>query len=493
MNLRTIGESWTIYEQKSKTLIGTVSGGQVYAECYDGAIYLHRGRQYLISGRDASKLQIHAKEVDEPYYTRAKTEKETEILHELRSRPMDGFLAKLGRLKVSSQVVGYEKVRVGDQVVISQHPLDSPVQHIETIGFWIELDPPFKKELRRHHFHYMGSMHAIEHAMKSLFPLLALSNRTDVGGICYPMHPQLRKGAIFVYDYHPGGVGLAEKGFDLLHQLLEMTLNLVVSCDCELGCPSCIHFPTCGADNVPLDKAGCIHLLNILTGREHIDINALSQSDLEDEAPIFADWEDDVEMPVESQPEKGPRIVVFDLETQRSAAEVGGWNKAYLMGMSLGVVWDSHEQACTTYYEPDIEALIDHLKRADLVVGFNIIGFDYSVLRGYSKFDFKQLNTLDMLREIYTQLRYRVSLDALGQATLNQAKSADGLQALQWFKEGRMDLIESYCRKDVEVTRDLFQYGLDHGYLLFHRKGQGRMRIPLSWELSELVNRGQER
>jgi DEAD/DEAH box helicase domain-containing protein len=493
VNLRTIGESWTIYEQKSKSLIGTVSGGQVYAECYDGAIYLHRGRQYLISGRDASKSQIHAKEVDEPYYTRAKTEKETEILHELRSRPMDGFLAKLGRLKVSSQVVGYEKVRVGDQVVISQHPLDSPVQHMETIGFWIELDDPFKKELRRHHFHYMGSLHAIEHAMKSLFPLLALSNRTDVGGICYPLHPQLRKGAIFVYDYHPGGVGLAEKGFELLHQLLDMTLHLVVSCDCELGCPSCIHFPTCGAGNVPLDKAGCIHLLNLLTGREHIDINALSQSDLEDEAPIFADWEDDVKMPVEPQPEKGPRIVVFDLETQRSAADVGGWNKAYLMGMSLGVVWDSHQHEYTTYYEPDIEALIDHLKRADLVVGFNIIGFDYSVLRGYSQFDFKQLNTLDMLREIYTQLRYRVSLDALGQATLNRAKSADGLQALQWFKEGRMDLIESYCRKDVEVTRDLFQYGLDHGYLLFHRKGQGRMRIPLHWELSALVNRAQER
>jgi DEAD/DEAH box helicase domain-containing protein len=244
---------------------------------------------------------------------------------------------------------------------------------------------------------------------------------------------------------------------------------------------------------VPLDKAGCIHLLNLLTGREHIDINALSQSDLEDEAPIFADWEDDVKMPVEPQPEKGPRIVVFDLETQRSAADVGGWNKAYLMGMSLGVVWDSHQHEYTTYYEPDIEALIDHLKRADLVVGFNIIGFDYSVLRGYSQFDFKQLNTLDMLREIYTQLRYRVSLDALGQATLNRAKSADGLQALQWFKEGRMDLIESYCRKDVEVTRDLFQYGLDHGYLLFHRKGQGRMRIPLHWELSALVNRAQER
>ena len=489
VNLRTIGESWTIYEQGRQHLIGTVSGGQVYGECYDGAIYLHRGRQYVIDGRDPAKGQIHAREVDVPYYTRAKTEKETEILEELRSRPMSGFLAKLGRLKVSSQVVGFEKVRVGDQTVLSQHALDSPVQHFETVGFWLELDAHFKKDLRRNHFHHMGSMHAIEHAMKSLFPLLALSNRTDVGGICYTLHPQLRKSAIVVYDYHPGGIGLAEKGFAELDKLLDLTLNFVSHCDCEAGCPSCIHFPTCGAGNVPLDKAGSIHLLEALTGRRTIDIASLPDSDLEDEPPMFADWESEPETDGPPAPDRGPRIVVFDLETQRSAADVGGWNKAYLMGMSLGVVWDSHEQRFTTYFENDIDALLAHLQRADLVVGFNIIGFDYSVLRGYTRFDFKQLNTLDILRDIHARLRYRVSLDALGRATLNSPKSADGLQALQWFKEGRLDLIEAYCQKDVEVTRDLFHYGLDNGYLIFDRRGQGRMRIPLDWNLSALARR----
>jgi DEAD/DEAH box helicase domain-containing protein len=490
VNLRAIGESWTIYAQGSRQLIGTVSGGQVYAECYDGAIYLHRGRQYLITGRDAGKGQINAQEVDESYYTRAKTDKETEILEELRSRPMQGFLAKLGRLKVSSQVVGYEKVRVGDQVVISQHPLTSPVEHFETVGFWLELEPHFKKDLRRHQFHYMGSIHAVEHAMKSLFPLLALSNRTDVGGICYPLHPQLRKGAVFIYDYHPGGIGLAEKGFVMLDQLLDMTLDMVANCDCERGCPSCIHFPTCGAGNVPLDKAGCMHLLNVLTGRHSIDLSTLPSTDLEDEPPLFAAWEapEEEEQVVAAQ---GPRIVVFDLETQRSAAEVGGWDRAHLMRMSIGIVWDSHQQNFTTYFEKDVDALVTHLQAADLVVGFNVMGFDYSVLRGYTRFDFKRLNTLDILRDIYARLKYRVSLASLGKATLDVAKSADGLQALQWFQAGRLDLIETYCRKDVEITRDLFQYGLDHGYLLFDRQGQGRMRIPLGWELETLIQRRQ--
>ena len=491
VNLRSIGASWTLYDRSTGAPIGTVSGGQVYGECHDGAVYLHRGRQYLITGRDPAKGHIHADAVEVPYYTRAKTEKETEILDTLRSRPMPGFLSKLGRLKVRSQVVGYEKIRVRDGAMISQHPLESPVQHLETIGFWLELEPQYQRDLKRHAFHYMGSIHAIEHAMKSLYPLLALSNRTDVGGICYPLHPQLGKGAIFVYDYYPGGIGLAEKGFVMLDRLLDMTLDLVETCDCERGCPSCIHFPTCGAGNVPLDKAGCLHLLRILTGRERLDLSSQSFVEDADEAPIFAAWEVVEAIPEEPLPQ-GPHLVVFDLETQRSAAEVGGWNRAYLMGMSLGIVWDSHQQVHTTYFEDHVEALLHHLQRADLVIGFNVIGFDYSVLRGYTPFDFGQLNTLDILRDVHAQLGYRLSLDALGTATLNTPKSADGLQALQWYKEGRLDLIETYCKKDVEITRDLFRYGLTHGHLLFDRKGEGRLRVPVDWELDKLVQRGRE-
>ena len=160
-----------------------------------------------------------------------------------------------------------------------------------------------------------------------------------------------------------------------------------------------------------------------------------------------------------------------------------------MMGMSIGIVWDSHEQKCTSYFEENVDELIEHLKKADLVVGFNVIGFDYTVLRGYSRFDFKTLNTLDILREIHQRLRYRVSLDSVGKATLNAKKSADGLMALKWFKEGRMDLIEEYCQKDVELTRDLFYFGLKENYLLFDRKNEGRMRIPLDWKIEDLIKR----
>lgn len=483
VNMRAIGESWTITARDGdrRFPIGTVSGGQLYSECYEGAIYLHRGRQYLIGERNPVKRQIDAQLVDVPYYTRPKKEKETEVLEELASKPMHGYQAKLGRLRVESQVIAFEKVRVGDGVVMSRHPLESPVEVFETVGFWLEMEAPFKKHLKRRSHHHMGSLHATEHATKSLFPLLALSKGTDVGGICYPMHPQLRASAIFIYDQYPGGIGLAEKGYEMLDRLLELTLGMVAGCDCEEGCPSCIHFPTCGAGNHPLDKAGCIHLLELLSGKAHLDVEALEVSDIEDEPPLFADWETaDPEEPT-PDPDLEQHVVVFDLETQLSAAEVGGWGKTYLMRVSCGVVWDSQTDEFVTYFEDRVPQLIDHLKSADLVVGFNCIGFDYSVLRGYTRYDFRNLQTLDMLREIKEQLNFRVSLNSLAQSTLEKEKSADGLQALRWWKQGRLDLIETYCRDDVEITRDIWRHGRDKGYLLFDRKEQGRMRIPVDF------------
>ena len=489
VNMRAIGESWSIVEGGGEAggpagggrAIGTVSGGQLHAECHEGAIYLHRGRQYLIGGRHPAKRQIDARVVDVSYYTRPKREKETEILEELACRPMHGYQAKLGRLLVRSQVTAFEKVRAGDQAVLSRHPLDSPVESFETVGFWLEMDAPFKKQLKRRGHHHMGSLHAVEHAAKSIFPLLALSKSTDVGGICYPLHPQLRKGAIFVYDHYPGGIGLAEKGFEMLDRLLELTLGLVEACDCEEGCPSCIHFPTCGAGNHPLDKAGCTHLLELLSGRARLDAESLEVDGLEAEPPLFADWESDDEgdEPDGTDPEE--HVVVFDLETQLSAAEVGGWNRTCLMRVSCGILWDSRGDEFVTYFEDGVPRLIEHLRSADLVVGFNCIGFDYSVLRGYTRFDFRDLATLDMLREIRDQLNFRVSLDSLAQATLEEEKTADGLQALRWWKEGRLDLIEEYCRNDVRITRDIWRFGRDHGYLLFDRRGEGRMRVPVDF------------
>jgi len=175
------------------------------------------------------------------------------------------------------------------------------------------------------------------------------------------------------------------------------------------------------------------------------------------------------------------RVGIFDLETQRSAREVGGWHRAHKMGISCAVIFDEAENDYAVYREDQLPQLIEHLKQLDLIVGFNIKRFDYHVLSGYSDVDFRKLHTLDILEKVHEFLGFRLSLDHLVQATLGLKKEGDGLQALQWWKEGRIVKIIDYCKRDVKITKDLYLFGKKRGYLLFHNKAGNAARIPVSW------------
>jgi DEAD/DEAH box helicase domain-containing protein len=172
---------------------------------------------------------------------------------------------------------------------------------------------------------------------------------------------------------------------------------------------------------------------------------------------------------------------VLDVETRRSAREVGGWNKAHKMGVSCVVVYDSLKEEYTPYLQEDMPTLVDDLQTMDLVVGFNIRRFDYKVLSGLADFDFSGLPTLDILEHVHQQLGYRLSLDHLARATLKAKKSANGLLALKWWKQGKLDKIIKYCTQDVAVTRGLYRFGRDNGYLLFTNKAGQTVRLPVDW------------
>jgi DEAD/DEAH box helicase domain-containing protein len=145
------------------------------------------------------------------------------------------------------------------------------------------------------------------------------------------------------------------------------------------------------------------------------------------------------------------------------------------------VLYDSKEDRFFEFLDDQVPLLIEHLERLDLVIGFNIKRFDFSVLGGYSDFDFHKLPTLDILEEIHNRLGYRLSLDHLAMVTLNKKKTADGLQALRWWKQGRIREIIEYCKADVAITRDLFLYGKKNGYLLFNNKAKKTVRILVNW------------
>jgi DEAD/DEAH box helicase domain-containing protein len=156
------------------------------------------------------------------------------------------------------------------------------------------------------------------------------------------------------------------------------------------------------------------------------------------------------------------------------------------MRLSVGVVYDSQDNRFYHYHEADIQSLIEHLKKFDLVVGFNVKNFDYGVLKGYSSFDFDSLPTLDLLEDVFSCLGFRLSLDHLGQKTLQAEKTGNGLLAVQWFREGKLEPLIEYCRHDVELTKSLFEFGQKNGHILFENKTGQLVRCPVEWSLERI-------
>ncbi len=499
VDIRSAGEGYTIFEEGTKRLVGKIGVPRVYSECHAGAIYLHKADPYRVTHLDEGKREVWAKQVEVDYYTRALSEKETEILSVAQTQEMARFTACFGRLKVTERVRGFEKRRIFGQDLLSVHELEMPSHIFETMGLWLILPEGVPQQVQEEEMHFMGGIHAIEHAAIALFPLFALCDRNDVGGICYPVHPQLEKPAIFIYDGYPGGVGLAEYGFGKVEELLEKTLALIQDCSCLDGCPSCVHSPKCGSGNKPLDKRAAQFILECLLGRGEGPAQKGKTRGkqhaprLEEVPPATPEW---MESKAVAQAEHPPwvretlsrhRILFLDLETQRSAEEVGGWQNKHLMRLAAAVIYDSKEDTFAVFQEGGVHDLIGKLKTADLVVGFNIVDFDYHVLKGYSPFRFSDLKTFDILQEISRHLGYRLSLNHLAHKTLNLEKTADGLQSLQWFKEGKIEEVIAYCQKDVEITRDLFLFGLANRYLLFETKNGQRVRLPVDWNLSQIL------
>jgi DEAD/DEAH box helicase domain-containing protein len=477
VNIRSIGEAFTILTGKKGGVVGTLDRLRAFRECHPGGIYLHKAESYLVEELDLKEKNVYVTRKEVNYYTRIVAQKETEIIQRERVRPIENFLVSFGKILVTETFTGYEKRAIQGQELLGVYPLELPSQTFETEGLWIEIEEAIQDQMKDQGFHIMGGLHALEHGAISIFPLYALCDRGDIGGICYPHHTQVGKGAIFIYDGYPGGVGLSKRGYEIIEGLLQKTLHLISECPCEQGCPSCIHSPQCGSGNKPLDKQGALYLSRLLLGQVPLTVSK-GQG---------ASWKGPEKRIEADQPEpRGPRLGFFDLETQRLAEEVGGWGNKHLMRLSVGVVYDSQDNRYHHYREADSEALIAHLKQFDLVVGFNIKSFDYGVLSGYSSFDFDSLPTLDLLEDVFGCLGFRLSLDHLAQKTLGIPKSGNGLQAVQWFREGKFEPLSQYCQKDVEITKSLFEIGQEKGHLLFESKSGQLVRCPVDWSFERI-------
>ncbi|MFO7716018.1 DEAD/DEAH box helicase [Desulfosarcina sp.] len=477
VDLRGAGDRFAIVDTADNSLLGEIDGFRVYREAHPGAIYLHRGRTFLVDSLDPENRKVLVASTQVNFHTRVRSHKETRILDISDQQPVYGTIMAAGRLRVTEQVTGYDRIQTRTGNLLERVLLDLPPMIFETQGLWFVVPGAITAVAEKARIHIMGGLHAMEHAAIGVFPLLVLADRNDLGGISTPFHPQLKNAGIFIYDGLPGGAGLCAQAFSDGRGLFDATLSAISGCACATGCPSCVHSPKCGSGNRPIDKAGAIFLLKAMMALKDSPTPFLLSDSIEASPGQVVH-----ETPTDKAPtDEIRRYGVLDIETQLSAQEVGGWHRAERMRVSCAVLYDSQSDNYFEFVEGQIPMLLEHLKKLDLVVGFNIKRFDYRVLSAYSAMDFRQIPTLDLLEKVNDQLGYRLSLDHLASATLDAGKMADGLDALRWWKEGKMAKILEYCRSDVTITRDLFRFGRDNRYLLFQNKAKQTVRLPVNW------------
>ena len=242
-----------------------------FRECHPGAVYMHRGEPYYVNRIDHEKKEIHAVKTHDTYYTKPMIDssvlvQETYAVKSLVHAPE--VEVGLGEVEVTDRVIGYRKIQTQSNDIMSAHNLEMPPVTLQTMALWLKLPDRLQEMIGEHKLDFAGGIHAVEHAMISMYPLHLLVDRSDVGGVSTPSHPDLGgKSGIFIYDGHRGGVGYAEKGYDLIEEVLDGTLKAIESCPCESGCPSCIQSPKCGNNNEPLDKHAAIMLLHEILGK----------------------------------------------------------------------------------------------------------------------------------------------------------------------------------------------------------------------------------
>jgi DEAD/DEAH box helicase domain-containing protein len=233
---------------------------RAYSTVHEGAVYLHLGESYLVRELDLQARAALVTQYGGDYYTQAKKETNTAIEEALRSERRNGLDLHFGRISVTERVVAYQKKSIRDQSTLETVELDLPETSFETEAIWYLPEPEQLEGLEKMP-KLLGTLHAAEHAMIALLPLWAMCDRWDIGGLSTNIHFQTDRPTVFIYDGHPGGVGITERGFESFEGWVEDTARMLEGCPCSDGCPSCVQSPKCGNLNEMLDKEGALRLL----------------------------------------------------------------------------------------------------------------------------------------------------------------------------------------------------------------------------------------
>jgi DEAD/DEAH box helicase domain-containing protein len=260
------GHLFLIVDADTGALLGTVDESRAFVQVHPGAIYLHQGEQHEVVELDLDRHVALVRPSEADYYTQSRDVTDIEVLGVLEESKVGETPMFFGDVRVTNQVVGYQRKLHLSGDVLDTVPLDLPPQVLETRSVWWAVPEAAIGRARVTAAALPGSAHAAEHAAIGLLPLVATCDRWDVGGVSTAFHPDTGSCAIFIYDGYPGGAGISERGYTAGERLLRATLEAIRVCPCQRGCPSCVQSPKCGNGNDPLDKDGGARLLEAMLG-----------------------------------------------------------------------------------------------------------------------------------------------------------------------------------------------------------------------------------
>ncbi len=255
-------DSVAVIERESGEMLGMVEAERAFTTIHPGAIYLHLGRSYEVERLDVEERRAIVSSFDGDWYTRPKKETEIYIERTREQREVAGVQLNFGDVSVTEQVIAFQRVSISEQEPIDIVALELPEQSFVTQALWYVLPEQLSDALPPDVL--LGSLHATEHGQIAVLPLIAMCDRWDIGGLSTNVHFQTGRSTIFIYDGHPGGVGISQRGYEQFERLLGDASRLIAECPCESGCPSCVQSPKCGNLNEPLHKAGALELMGLM-------------------------------------------------------------------------------------------------------------------------------------------------------------------------------------------------------------------------------------
>jgi len=251
---------------RGNEVLETIEEEHAFWQVHPGAIYLHQGDAYFVRELDIEKRIAIIEPATVPYYTQTMELTDIKVLHKMREKEMNGVKICLGMVDVTNTVDGFRKKKHYTDEVLGEEVLDLPPMRFITQSLWFGLPDKAVGVIEKGKLDFHGGLHAAEHAAIAILPLFAMCDRNDIGGVSTPFHIDTGIAQIFIYDGYPGGIGIAEKGYEIIEGLWAATLKAIEECPCRDGCPACIQSPKCGNNNEPLDKKAAVMLLRGLLG-----------------------------------------------------------------------------------------------------------------------------------------------------------------------------------------------------------------------------------